>query len=147
MAKEHKYFKARVLTLGQQAARMTALHPQFQTAWGPSAITWTGPIRPSELSDEYLVCITHNQNSRSKPEVRVLNPKLQDRSDGARVPHVYPGRRPCLYYPRFGEWGPDKFIAQTIVPWTALWLYYYEVWHATGSWLGGGHSNPKQEDE
>ena len=27
---------------------------------------------------------------------------------------------------------------ETIVPWASLWLYYYEVWHATGEWLGGG---------
>jgi hypothetical protein len=29
-------------------------------------------------------------------------------------------------------------VADTTVPWTALWLYHYEVWHATGEWLGGG---------
>ena len=22
---------------------------------------------------------------------------------------------------------------ETIVPWASLWLYYYEVWHATGN--------------
>ena len=33
--------------------------------------------------------------------------------------------------------GGQKF-AETIVPWACLWLYYYEVWHATGEWLGGG---------
>jgi len=27
---------------------------------------------------------------------------------------------------------------ETIVPWACLWLYYYEVWHTTGEWLGGG---------
>jgi hypothetical protein len=29
-------------------------------------------------------------------------------------------------------------IATTIIPWLSLWLYYYEVWHATGEWMGGG---------
>jgi hypothetical protein len=29
-------------------------------------------------------------------------------------------------------------IATTIIPWLALWLYYYEVWLATGHWEGGG---------
>ena len=30
------------------------------------------------------------------------------------------------------------WIADTILPWTSLWLYFYELWHATGQWLGGG---------
>lgn len=147
MAKDHKYFKTKVLTLGQQAARMAVLHPQLQPVWGASTITWTGPLQPSKLSEEYTVRIAHKLTS--KPEVRVLKPQLQDRSDGARVPHVYPGRYLCLYYPGLGEWGPDKLIADTIVPWTALWLYHYEVWHATGKdWLGGGiHLDSKKDDE
>ena len=35
----------------------------------------------------------------------------------------------------------DMLLAKVIVPWIALWLYYYEVWHATGSWLGRAHQN------
>jgi hypothetical protein len=27
-------------------------------------------------------------------------------------------------------------IATTLIPWTALWLYYYELWLDTGKWLG-----------
>lgn len=29
-------------------------------------------------------------------------------------------------------------IANTILPWTSLWLYYYEIWLGTGKWEGGG---------
>ena len=29
-------------------------------------------------------------------------------------------------------------LANTIVPWVADWLYYYEVWLFTGEWEGGG---------
>ena len=32
----------------------------------------------------------------------------------------------------------DGVLAHTIVPWIAEWLSYYELWHATGEWLGGG---------
>jgi hypothetical protein len=39
-------------------------------------------------------------------------------------------------------------IAATIVPWLSLWLYYYEVWLATGAWEGGGISHePKLEQD
>lgn len=41
-------------------------------------------------------------------------------------------------------------IANTIIPWTIEWLYYYELWLATGEWLGGGDhpeiGKPKTED-
>ncbi|MGH8092034.1 MAG: hypothetical protein ACREIF_00990 [Chthoniobacterales bacterium] len=29
-------------------------------------------------------------------------------------------------------------LADTIVPWTSRWLYFYEIWLATGEWMGGG---------
>ena len=33
-------------------------------------------------------------------------------------------------------------ISDTIIPWVADWLLYYELWLATGEWLGGGHGSP-----
>ena len=36
------------------------------------------------------------------------------------------------------------FISDSIVPWLALWLYYYELSLALGKWLGGGHE-PKAD--
>ena len=32
-------------------------------------------------------------------------------------------------------------VVNTIIPWTSEWLLHYELWHATGKWLGGGHRN------
>lgn len=29
-------------------------------------------------------------------------------------------------------------LDQTIVPWTMLWLFYFEEWLASGDWKGGG---------
>lgn len=98
--------------------------------------TWTGLVKPSGMSDEYQVKVVYRLGEA--PQVWVLSPELRDRPDGTPIPHVYPGPRPCLYLPRSGEWHPGMFIADTIIPWTSLWLYYYEVWHATGEWLGGG---------
>ena len=68
----------------------------------------------------------------------MLSPKLEAQDDNDRIPHMYRQERLCLYLPNNGEWAPSKPIATTIVPWTAVWLYYYEVWRATGEWLGGG---------
>ena len=57
------------------------------------------------------------------------------------LPHVYSQKeqRLCLYYPRGRcAWNSSMGIAKTIMPWTSEWLFFYELWLATGEWLGGG---------
>lgn len=52
--------------------------------------------------------------------------------------------RICLY--RYSEFNGYKLLANTIVPWTVEWLYFYELQLATGEQLGGGeHSNVGEE--
>ena len=139
----NKYFKPKRLTIGQQVFGMKAAHPRFRCMWRQGIATWTGPVQPSAISEEYQIKVTYKLGDT--PQVSILSPQLQGRSDYPLIPHVYPGNQPCLYLPGAGEWDPGKFIAATILPWTSLWLYYYEVWHATGEWLGGGvHPIPKE---
>lgn len=52
-----------------------------------------------------------------------------------RLPHVYDDCL-CLYTP--GQWDRSMQIATTIIPWTAEWLFHYELWKATDHWVGGG---------
>lgn len=65
------------------------------------------------------------------PAVRVLSPPLEERS-----PHIYPDGSLCLYWPKEWKWSPKELLALTILPWTASWLYFYELWLDTGAWLG-----------
>ena len=37
-------------------------------------------------------------------------------------------------------------IDQTIVPWTALWLFYFKEWLASDDWKGGG-IHPEGDDD
>jgi hypothetical protein len=37
-------------------------------------------------------------------------------------------------------------VALTIIPWAAQWLVCYEIWHATGQWVGGG-AHPERLDQ
>ena len=97
------------------------------------------------MSCDYKIRILYSIST--SPEVYVVSPGLQCRANGRPIPHMYSKKNLCLYLPRSGEWEPDLFIADTIVPWTSLWLYHYEVWHATGSWLGGGqHPDDEHTD-
>lgn len=86
----------------------------------------------------YQVQIDYSQGDR--PVVTVLDPDLSRLADGRRIPHVY-GERPmrlCLYLPRAREWQPGLRIDETIVPWTYLWLDYFEEWLWSNDWKGGG---------
>ena len=71
----------------------------------------------------------------------VLNPPLMTRP-AEEIPHRFHDGSLCLHY--HGEWSSRHSIAATTVPWTVTWLYYYELWLATGEWLGGGiHPEPE----
>lgn len=131
-----RFPRAKWLTLGQQVAGMAAAWPQLKAQWGATQVVWTGPIQAAEMCGQYMIQIAYRLNDT--PNVHVPSPRLRGREDGSPIPHVYPGNRLCLYLPGSGEWHPTKFLSQTIVPWTSLWLYFYEVWHATGIWKGDG---------
>lgn len=130
------YLKQKDLTLGQQMVRMTAICPRFRCFMKASHVTWTGSIQPTEMSIVYVTEIRYVLGLR--PKVFVRDPPLRRRNGTEKIPHLFPDNDLCLYQPRYREWLATMFIADTIVPWAALWLYYYEVWHATGEWLGGG---------
>jgi len=89
------------------------------------------------MSQEYRIRVVYKLDN-PPPRLWVLSPALVSRSESEPIPHVYSGPRPCLFLPLSDEWASDRFIADTFVPWTSLWLYYYEVWHVTGEWVGGG---------
>ena len=135
-----RFFTQRALSVGQQDFRFRALHPQFRSRLSRSSIIWIGHVTPSELSRTYLLKVEYKLER--DPRVSVLEPLLKRRSDRSRIPHTYPGDYLCLYRPKYREWNPNLFIAETIIPWASVWLYFYEVWHATGEWLGGGEHPP-----
>ncbi|RFU70618.1 hypothetical protein D0469_05650 [Peribacillus saganii] len=124
------------LPLSKHVIAMEQLYPGFVVSWKKNTVIWTGDLRPTDMSATYTVQISYSIDM-TQPKVIVLSPKLK-RREGEKIPHIYPGEKLCLFRPRKKEWTKEMFIAETIVPWTSLWLYYYEMWHATGEWLGGG---------
>lgn len=128
--------RRRVLGLGEQLAYLRLWWPEFRSRVKHGVLVSTGDLCPSSLSETYRVRIS--QRGGERPEVRVLEPALRCRKDEEKIPHMYGQERLCLFLPGSGEWNPDDPIALTIIPWAVLWLYFYEVWHATGEWLGGG---------
>jgi hypothetical protein len=117
---------------------MRALWPSFKLAsWRCGEARWVGSIRPTDASMDYNVSISYRLGRR--PRILVTSPPLQ-RREGEKIPHLHKDGDLCLHLP--AEWDSNMLIAETIVPWATLWLYHYEVWHATGEWLGGGVHAP-----
>ena len=94
-------------------------------------------IKPTELSVEYTIKIVARTNY-NKVGIFVISPKVERYENGKKVPHLYLDGSLCLYYPGYHEWKYTDSWAETLIPWSSLWLFYYEIWQETGEWLGGG---------
>lgn len=135
MENKEIYFKPKVITLAQQASMIEITYPNLNfeiTSNGKLIIS--GIIKPTALSRKYTIKISYIIGNF--PIVEIINPKLEECSE--KLPHVYKDNNLCLFYPRNKEWTKYDYIADKIIPWTSLWLYYYEVWKVTGEWEGGG---------
>ena len=102
-----------------------------------NGLGWEYKERPTPLSREYTVRIEYQRGDM--PKVFVADPDIAALAGGREIPHVYKNPlRPCLCLPRSGEWTGTMRIDKTFVPWTLVWLYYFEEWLASNDWKGGG---------
>lgn len=82
----------------------------------------------------------------SSPNVFLREPDIRLLAGDRDIPHVYHNPlRLCLYQPAKQQWHGSLRIDRTIVPWTTLWLYYFEEWLESDDWKGGGE-HPVSED-
>lgn len=136
------YKNEKTLTLAEQFASLKALFPQFSTTLHASFLTVKGEIQPTARSEKYQFRLKYYLHQ--PPDIIIVHPKLTPNFKDEKVPHVYPGMKLCLYKPGYREFTKGKYLSQTVIGWISAWLYYYEIWHIIGEWLGGGeHPKPK----
>jgi hypothetical protein len=119
--------------MAQQALGLRSVFPDAQVTLKPNHLRWTGTLQPSDLSRAYSVRIDYRRGQY--PTVYVLAPELETAESGF-LPHTYNDGTLCLH--DAGQWSVTMLIVDTIVPWAAEWLLHYEMWLATGEWLGDG---------
>ena len=126
----------------KQIKPMKAAFPQFRHVVGRNKeVTWKGTLQPTPDSPVYTVRIVYMR--KRAPQVWVLHPRLHE-----NAPHRYKDKSLCLYWPKEWRWSARESIADTIVGWTAIWLYYYEVWLVTDEWHGpSSHMEPRVSGE
>jgi hypothetical protein len=123
-------------SIALQVLAMRSKHPQFTTSSTYQSMKVKGFLQPTSRSLSYHFILKYNLVE--SPKIKIVSPELQKNSKGEDAPHLYPGKNLCLYHPKYREFSRSDFLFDTIIPWTSLWLYYYEVWLLTDEWLGGG---------
>ena len=113
----------------------------------PRRLEWNFDAHPTPLSRNYRASLVLEPGDT--PDVRIVDPDLRVLSNGRDLPHIYHNPdRLCLYLPGTGQWDASKRLDQTIVPWTHLWLVYFEEWLSSDDWKGGGrHPGDEPESE
>lgn len=121
------------IPLGLQIIRMREHFPSLAFKRRGNQPSWCGPLQPTVTSPEYTIKIVYPFARRYSrcPRVSIISPRLHP-----KAPHRYSDESLCLYFPPERSWTPNTFISETIVPWTALWLAFYEIWLDTDHWYG-----------
>ena len=111
---------------------------------GPGRLEWRFRAQPTPLSRSYQVTLVLARDGT--PDVRVVDPELRLLAGGRDLPHIYHNPdRLCLYLPGTGQWDTSKRLDLAIIPWTYLWLIYFEEWLMSDDWKGGG-KHPGEDD-
>lgn len=130
-----KYIRQKYLTVIQQDQHVRARFPDFRMSTNHGTrIVWRGTLQPTPRSQVYQVEILYEVPFR--PVVRILAPKLSRWGNLTRQPHTFRDGSLCVHQAH--EWHGNKLVAATIIPWTSIWLDFYETWLDTGCWLGEG---------
>lgn len=129
------------VNIAVQHGNLKSLTPDAKISMHNNVLVWSDFLQPTALSRVYNVKIVYK--FRFNPDVYVITPKLEFFPDSTALPHVYSTEMQwlCLYYRRAREWKSNMLLSKTIIPWTIEWLYFYELWLATGKWLGGGNEH------
>ena len=141
-----KYFKYKHLPINcvVQAHNLDNIWQGIKKTYvGHRKLHWTGYLSPTPLSAKYLIDLKYEIGKR--PKVFVLEPELH-KYDDQPIPHRFSDMSLCLFRYKYYEWNSEMLISDTIIPWTLLWIFDYEVWILTGKWYGKGEHAVKKEE-
>jgi hypothetical protein len=140
----YRLAQSREFSTSVQRLHLSAQTEGYSLSKSPQLLRWRYKTRPNVLGREYDVLINYLKGH--EPSVFVIAPDLNELSEN-EIPHIYHSTIDahfhsavclCLYMKKYGEWNGEKIIADTVVPWVDLWLFFFEIWLATGEWDGGG---------
>lgn len=113
-----------------QKALIEKHFPCFKCKHSHRLLECEGYITPSEDCATYRVAISYEQDG--VPKVRIKDPQIIPSADI----HMYGTGALCLYQPAEDPWKSSDNIHEKIIPWTAEWLVFYELYLMCGKWFG-----------
>lgn len=152
MARRRTPFPVRTISVREQMAQVRLCWPHLTCQIRNGTLVCGGPVQPTAASRTYTIRLEYRVGRQ--PRTWVTSPRLERRGSAPDqpIPHTYNSKRqgrerPCLFFPRSGDWRSDKSLAATVIPWVYEWLVFYELWHITGEWLGGGIEHDQGSDK
>lgn len=114
--------------------------PTFQVSLSGMTLNSRGTLQTEENGTQYRIQITYMP--WEAPKIHVVRPKICFNKEI----HMYEDESLCLYDWRQQPWQPQWHIHETIIPWTAEWLVFFELYELSGKWLGKSalHGNPEK---
>lgn len=126
------------LSLVQQERLIKMRYPRARTWFPPDyrgRILWADlQLQVAPIYEAYRVLVGYALGAH--PAVFVTAPEPVKEAHGIRTPHLNDDGTLCLYDPSMKQWTDTDAIAHTTIPWTLRWLFHYENWLSTGTWLG-----------
>jgi len=100
---------------------------------------WEFDVKLSTFSRIYKVLLIWDF-SKNSPSVYILNDEVHKIVKERTIPHLYSHEKIqlCLHYPKYKDFSKSMSLCETIVPWTYLWISYYEEWLYSNEWKGDG---------
>ena len=116
--------------------------PFLKTRMVGSRLVCRGRVQPTTASATYRIEVVYEP--WDAPQIRILEPEIKP--EGKL--HFYKNGTLCLYDWREKPWQKRWHLADTIVPWAAEWLVFYEIYLLTGKRIGRAavHSDSKVEE-
>ena len=127
ISRDHSLTERRFAT---QPALVQKYFPLFECGLSHRCVECEGVITPSEGCATYRIKISYPRGG--VPRVRVKDPQIMP---SAEI-HMYRDGSLCLYEPRENPWQSSNNLHETIIPWVAEWLVFYELFLLCGKWLG-----------
>jgi len=132
------YIRKKTYNTVIQKLNMASKFPQFKSIKQKNGYDFVGVLKPNIT--EYKIKIVYRGNLH--PHITVLNPELQP------CKHRYSDGSLCIYNQSEILWKKEMLVSDFIVPLTAMWLHFYEIFIECGEWLGpeAPHSDPSDKN-